>query len=367
MKLALLFRCFVLKQESEALSKHAKTGFSGWVGVTYRYEGLAWAVEVLGCLLEHPVALDPSGLERLSRKAPEQWLTTCFLETVASVENPFVAGTTLSVALSKAADDAPQGERRKLSSLQNKLDALLLEVLERLPQTVQGFEGAMAGCSAIFEPEVSSADSRGLLGPLAMVLQDRGHMETFCTQPLVVDFLTRRFTHGLPDLLDTKRILSDRNEVGILASGSASFRECYGLSESQHQKEDQRRLDRSLIVHLQDKLEIKSFMGRNAILGTLLSPCSALQGVHFFRYAQTAQVGGSFSVPTALTFLPGLQFLTAGLVAKPDAYYRVPAMRMGLDFAVYLGMLILFSAVILSHDDGPLTAGEIVFAFYLLV
>lgn len=50
----------------------------------------------------------------------------------------------------------------------------------------------------------------------------------------------------------------------------------------------------------------------------------------------------------------------------PDPYYRVPAMRMLLDLAVYLGMLAVFSTVVLFHEDGPLTSGEIAFAFYLL-
>lgn len=51
----------------------------------------------------------------------------------------------------------------------------------------------------------------------------------------------------------------------------------------------------------------------------------------------------------------------------PDAYYRVPVMRMVLDIVVYLGMLVLFSVVILLGDDGPLTAGESALALYILV
>lgn len=50
----------------------------------------------------------------------------------------------------------------------------------------------------------------------------------------------------------------------------------------------------------------------------------------------------------------------------PDQYYRVPAMRMVLDLAVYLGMLAVFSTAVLFHEDGPLTPGEVAFSFYLL-
>ncbi|CAM9247466.1 unnamed protein product [Scytosiphon promiscuus] len=318
--------------------------------------GLGWAIEVLSCLLTYPAMLDPKDLIELSRGSSEEWIGTCFLETVASVENPFVPGMTLSVALAKAAAMAPQGERRKLLSLQQRLDNLLLEILERLPSTVQGFDGFMAGCSQVFEPEVSTGYSRGFLGPLRMVLQERGQMETFCTQPLIVDFLTRRFTHGLPDLLDTEHILGDPSEVDALASGGARSGEYFSLSLSQQDREDELCLDRSLTIDARDRNIDGHVMGESKVLDTLLSPCRMLQGVSW----------NSVNPQRGLSLLPGAQFLTAGLVAMPDAYYMVPAMRMGLDFAVYLGMLTLFCAVTLSHDHGPLTTGEIVFAVYLL-
>ncbi|CAM9970930.1 unnamed protein product [Ectocarpus sp. 13 AM-2016] len=50
----------------------------------------------------------------------------------------------------------------------------------------------------------------------------------------------------------------------------------------------------------------------------------------------------------------------------PDQYYRFPAMRMLLDLAVYLGLLVFFSTVVLFHEDGPLAPGEAAFAFYIL-
>lgn len=83
---------------------------------------------MLSCILQAPTVLDPSSLVKLSRESDGTWLSTCVLETVASVENPFVAGVTLSVAFAKAVDIAPQGEPRKLRSIQNKLDNLLLEI-----------------------------------------------------------------------------------------------------------------------------------------------------------------------------------------------------------------------------------------------
>lgn len=89
--------------------------------------------------------------------------------------------------------------------------------------------------------------------------------------------------------------------------------------------------------------------------------------VRLGRMLQGANCDGLWSTAVALTVLPGGQFTVAGLAAMPDQYYRVPAMRMVLDLAVYLGMLAVFSTVVLFHEDGPLTSGEIAFAFYLLV
>ena len=68
-----------------------------------------------------------------------------------------------------------------------------------------------------------------------------------------------------------------------------------------------------------------------------------------------------------LTFLPGAQFIIAGLLAKPNVYYRVPAMRMAMDFVVYIMMLAFYSFCVLLHEDGPLTTAEIFFASYVLV
>lgn len=325
--------------------------------------GLDWAIGVLACLLQYPAVFTAADLIMLSREQSAEWMRTCFLETVACSDNPFVPGMALSIAFAKSASKAPEGERRKLLLLQERVDALLLEVLERLPQTVQGFDGGMAGCSAIFEPEYSNEDARGFPGPLWMALQERQHVQTFCTQPLLMDFLSRRFTHGLPGLRDTQNILGDRSELINLASGEPGERlsgqQYLALNEEERQKEDGRCLDRCLLLDFQDKIAQEgALLGGHKVIDTLLSPCILLQG---------ANCGGLWNTATGLTFLPGAQFTLAGMAAMPDQYYRVPAMRMMLDLVVYLIMLVVFSVVVLFHEDGPLTPGEIIFAFYLLV
>ena len=314
---------------------------------------LGAAIELTSCILENSGMLDPSDLVELSRRGSDHWLSACFLETVASVENPFLTGITLSVGLAKAAEIAPRGEGRKLSSLQNKVDNLLLEILERLPQTVQGFEVGMASCAALFEPEVDVEDARGFQGPLWMVLQSREHMETYCSQPLIVNFLVRRYACGLPNLVGTKELPNQRQELIELAHGAASA--CDSRTGM-----DKRSRERCLVLDVQDKLSGAGtrILNEGLILRSILSPCIMLQGLDPDRQSLRK---------SSLSVLPGAQFLTAGVAAKPDAYYRVPDVRMVLDVAVYLGMLVVFSAAILFHDDGPLTAGEVMFAFYVLV
>lgn len=353
--------------------KFNTAGFSEWTDVVRGEQwpftdvgtgGLGWAIDVLSCCLEYcleyPAMLDPKDVVNFSRHASEGWMRTCFLDTVASVENPFVAGMTLSVSLAEAAVVAPQGERRKLLSVQRKVVNLLLELLERLPQTVQGFgHGGMAICQALFEPSILADGAREGLGPLRMILQNRGHTETFGTQPLVVDFLSLRFANCLPDLLDTKNVLGDDKGVELLGNEKLHlFRE---PSDLETEREELISVARCLAIDARDRLDESwqqrwSILAEGHILDTLRSPCTMLQGVTSIR-----------SKATSLSVLPGAQFVVAGLVAVPDAYFRVPVMRMVLDFTVYLGMLAVFSAVVLQHDDGTLRAEEIVFAIYVLV
>lgn len=93
------------------------------------------------------------------------------------------------------------------------MDELLLEVLEHLPQTVRGFEGEMKACSAVFEPETVISSQKGTMGPLGVALQRRQQMDTYCTIPLVLDFMWRKFTKGLPSLRDTEGVLQNNAEL----------------------------------------------------------------------------------------------------------------------------------------------------------
>eukprot|EP00904_Undaria_pinnatifida_P012811 jgi/Undpi1/8660/HiC_scaffold_25.g11125.m1 len=241
------------------------------------------------------------------------------LGAVSSAKNPFIPGINLSVALTGAARRAVEGEKRALLSMQAAVDELLLEVLEHLPQTVRGFEGEMKACSAVFEPETVMASHRGMMGPLSVALQKRQQMDTYCTIPLVLDFMSRKFTKGLPSLRDTGGVLENNQEL------SNPGQTLYGKPEWTR-----------TISH-----------GRILFLGMVL------------------QRGYGEGKLSSITYFPGARFIIAGLLARPDSYYKVPALRMVLDLVTYLSMMWVFGAHVLVNDDDEFDWAEIVFAIYI--
>lgn len=237
-----------------------------------------------------PSASDLRNLSRLHKHGDR--FKECCLRAVSSAINPFVPGITLSIKLAEAAKQANERERRAISDIQSSVDELLLEIFERLPQTVDGFEGGIDGCAAVFEQKLTkSSDANGLGGPLEMILSEQQQLETFCEVPLVMDFLSSKFTLGL-------RYLNDFKHYGRNIDGMGSI-------------------------------------GEDLILDSSV---------------------GKFVQTDRSTFFPGLQFVVAGVVAAPNNYYQVPAMRMMLDFVVYAVMIAALSYFVLFHS----TAGSMI-------
>lgn len=104
----------------------------------------------------------------LRRNTLLDWVKTCLSGPLVSSKNPFIPGLKLSMAFSNAAGNAPEGERRNILSLQTTVDVFLLEVLERLPQTVRGCTGYMT-LSDLFEPKQTD----GGHSPLQMMVGKR--------------------------------------------------------------------------------------------------------------------------------------------------------------------------------------------------
>ena len=167
--------------------------------------------------------------------------------------------------------------------------------------------------------EDNDGGNRVEMGPLELALQARHQLELFCTQPLVLDFLSRSFTRGFPAL--------DASEAGM-------------------QEADEVRLTR------QRNVSVQAASGDDGEAeGISQEMLEVLEGPH--------QAFGS------LTLFPGVQFILAQLVARPAFCYSVPAVRMGVDLLVYVLMLCLFSNYVLWYE-GAVGPGEIIFFLYVL-
>lgn len=182
---------------------------------------------VLSVLMAYGARPSPEDLIGLSRTVPSKEFKDCCLEAVISADNPFVPGMTLSVELCTAAVRARNGEKRPLIDTQAGVDAVLLNIFDHLPPTVRGFDEHMAGCSEVFEPEWRGPAD--VSKPLVLALERQKQRETFCSVPLVMDFLSRRFTFGLPNLRDTEGVLDDREELQHLGGGLANVTPGHGL------------------------------------------------------------------------------------------------------------------------------------------
>ncbi|CAN0463875.1 unnamed protein product, partial [Ectocarpus sp. 8 AP-2014] len=288
---------------------------SSWMDGAFSYEARdvpesfhADDFKMLFSLIANSARPSASELKELSRKsASGDVFKRCCLRAVTSAANPFIPGVTLSIRLTEAAKQASEGERRALFDTKSSIDELVLEMFERLPQTVRGFEerAGTDSCTNVLEPELMKAQSgsNDLGGPLNMIISDPLQLETFCKVPLIMDFLSSKFTLGLPDLMDTAGLLKNEHQLWYLEEDGL-FRDEHGF-------------------------------GLDGIPVALLE--ALLKGVRQGIWDNT---------PT-LTFLPGAQFIVAAMVAAPTNYYEVPAMRMLLDFVVYIGMVAALSYFVL--------------------
>eukprot|EP00904_Undaria_pinnatifida_P012808 jgi/Undpi1/8658/HiC_scaffold_25.g11123.m1 len=66
-----------------------------------------------------------------------------------------------------------------------------------------------------------------------------------------------------------------------------------------------------------------------------------------------------------VTNFPGARFIVVGLLSRPDTYYKVPALRMMLEFVAYLYTMVIFAGYVLLNEDNSFDWAEITFASYV--
>ena len=289
--------------------------------------------------------------------------TDLVLSEVESAKNPLTPGMAVSVALADAAEGAGEAEQRMFLSLQKKVDKFMLKIFERLPQRVRGFKNGMSQCSALFEPEGPRNNPCGRSGPLRVAFERRQQTKNLCAAALLMDYLYRKFTNDLPDMRDSGRVLQDRDELIRLATGENGDGLVLGVSPGDSFfNMDHDPFAFELNPH-PSGFELDHPNSGNVLTRPTPVNFQDSKDVGFFR----VWLQGANASRRSLTILPGAQFILAGILAKPSSYYRVPALRMALDFVIYIIMLAAYSVWVLLHEDGPLTVGEIIFACYVLV
>ena len=331
----------------------------------YRYQlareyDNAWELDhckrVLSMIFKHSARPPKQFLQRIVSKVTgdDGWqiFTERVLSELESARNPLIPGMNVSVALAETAEGAPEGEQRRLKSFQKEVDNYVLKVLEWLPQTIRGVKNGMRQCSALFEPEGPGNNPRGRPGPLRVAFERRQHTKSLCAVPLIMDYISRTFTRGLPNMRDSGNVLQDRAELIRLAQEGEDGG---GLVIGVKPDDDFFRLDNHPPGNQRDFHPLGNQLE--------LHPAGDFKDSGFFRVS----LQGANASRRNLTFLPGLQFIVAGILAKPNSYYEVPALRMALDFVIYIIMLWAYSEWVLLSEDGPLTTGEIAFAVYTLV
>ncbi|CAM9782826.1 unnamed protein product [Scytosiphon promiscuus] len=276
--------------------------------------------KTLSSLMANSARPSVAALRRLSLQDQSgNHFKKCCLRAVTSARNPFIPGITLSIRLGEAAEMAAEGEKRTIKDIQSSIESLLLKILERLPQTVSGFEdvAGKGACAQMLQPRLTGLDaadrSIGLKGgPLEMILAEPRQLGIFGTVPLVMNFLSREFRLGLPDV---------KVDIGSVLPGV----------RGQQTAED---------VH--EGWNDTAYMKDN---GLVLSSI-----LHDWWYKVSVDGG----VDTVY-FFHAADFILSSMIGAPTEYYRVPVMRMALDFVVYLGMVIALSYFVLFHS----TAGTL--------
>ncbi|CAM9146128.1 unnamed protein product, partial [Discosporangium mesarthrocarpum] len=238
--------------------------------------------EMMRLLIQHGVVPEADALLELAHKAlsknnrvTEQLLEDCFQGALDLAKNPLIPGMNMSVALGSVTQ-ITEGHQ-VLLRLKDGVDTLVLEVLERLPQTASGFSDGHSSVDHMLQPEYASG-TREMReqqpGPLEGA-RIADHLEFFST-PLLLEFMSLKLSCGLPNPLDTESHMDYHELEGLLQTNF-------------------------LIGEGRDNQEVQF-----------------IQGVT----RRSWQHGNSPRV----TILPGMQVYTAGLAVKPNAFYEVPSL-----------------------------------------
>ncbi|CAM9206588.1 unnamed protein product [Ectocarpus fasciculatus] len=337
----------------------------------------------------------------------EQDIIETVLFAVANASNPFGMAAGVSRSLRRARVDHPM-HQRGLRRLQDRIDRFNLELLDKLPHTVQGMGmdllgghqpisyahglhqgtihrlGNLAGFIAVqwmLEPsllveEINKVKKyRGPVykDPLQSALDRGSDALEFLFSPLVLDYVHVKFAGTLPpwssrnpfqptinegfykydnfDVYDLTELLrgsgSDQGTTGNVPSGAPR-------SDQGTAGNDPSGTPTSPVV-TRERGTLCSFLCR--LPGSFMSfLLRFLQG-----WDHPRSKDHSVWYMPHLTILPGLQFSLAGILGKPETFFKVPVIRFVYEIFSYLVMLVLFCSSVLLKEPDFIPRDEVIF------
>lgn len=142
------------------------------------------ALDVLASLLKHGAWPTPRQLFLVVSNVGFEPSQKCFLDAVCLAQNPFLVGMILSLQLADAGEFGNEGHQLVAARLQNEVEKLVLEIFERLPKTVNGFQEVDADLGGM---KVNSMLLRGS-DPSVLIRNQSSYLVKFAGFLVVVPF-----------------------------------------------------------------------------------------------------------------------------------------------------------------------------------
>ncbi|CAN0363879.1 unnamed protein product, partial [Discosporangium mesarthrocarpum] len=283
----------------------------------------------------------------------EEKLRDCFCRAMEEAMNPLVPGMNLSEGLAIAAQRGTETQRLLLS-LKDDVDALRMEILERLPQTVLGFPRGWRSVQWMLEPEHAVVGPETPPGPLHKATTSTSNLEFF-SSPLILDYICLKLTCGLPSLLNgsttavyVKRSVLQKNGLILVPLVNNEQPQWQVNGEHPRGVSDDDQLGGSQHPNQPRQVSWEDLF------------MDMVQGTSSWK----DENGSRWWSP--VTIFPGSQFVLAGLVGNPVAYYKVPIVRMTFDFMVHMSVVTFFCVEVLANDSHTPQPGDFIFLLYIL-
>ncbi|CAM9621106.1 unnamed protein product [Ectocarpus sp. 13 AM-2016] len=363
-------------------------------------------------LVKEGLPLHDDLIPTLLKRAEDQGeVMDIVMYAVGNASNPLVMGAGVSKNLRRAEVDRPM-HRARLRCLQQIIDDLTNELLDKVPHTVRGMGMALLGPMVphhrlsklqrqrldvlahlagyivvgwILEPRLLNRQTAvgkrysgpDYMDPLQRAL-DRGSKSLdFVNSPLVLDYVHAKFSCTLPNWALSSAIPKtinagfykytgfDEYEFSDVLSArpephDADQHTDQGSGSEENEPEPERRDD--FLLRFLQGWDLEDF---NTGKQSPDEPTTAQDDMEQKNCMALLRRLDWAHLPYTTVF-PKLQFSLAGLIGKPAVFYNVPAIRFAFEFLHYLVMLGLFCSSARLEDSYSIPPTEVAFYIFML-